>query len=157
MHPERYPDDAPQIVTLPPLTDTLGAGWRLVDEDAIGEFQLQLYLKVHIASSEAETAAEGWGGDRFAVYWREDESASVLLLRLAWDTPTDATEFFDAYARFAEHRFGGGPTRTAGDARRWWFGQDALLLTQNDQNETLVIIAPDKATLEAVHALFPGF
>ncbi len=161
LHPERYPDDAPQIITLPPLTDTLGSGWRLVDEDVMGEFALQLYLGVHVSPSDdgitPEIAADGWGGDRYAVYWREDESGYVEVLRLAWDTPADAAEFFDAYSRFAENRFGHGPSRSEGDARLWWYGTDALLLALNSQDEILVLIAPDDATLDAVHALFPDF
>jgi hypothetical protein len=157
LHPGRYPDDVPQIVTLPPLTDTLGAGWRLVDEDVLGEFGLDLYLDVYVSPSASEVAAEGWGGDRYAVYWRDDESAFVLALRLAWDTSADAAEFRDAFEQFAEVRFGGGPARTEGGARWWWSGEDRMLLAQNGQEETLIIIAPDEATLEAVHALFPGF
>jgi hypothetical protein len=157
LHPERYPDDVPQIVTLPPLTDTLGSGWRLVDEDVMGEFGLQLYLDVHVSASDAETAAAGWGGDRYAVYWREDESAFLLALRLTWDTPADASEFSDTYVQFAEERFGGGSARRDGDARLWWFGDDVLLLAQNDRDETLILIAPDEVTLEAVRALFSDF
>jgi hypothetical protein len=157
IHPERYPDDVPQIVTLPPLTDTLGAGWRLVDEDVLGEFGLEQYLQVGTSESDAEVASEGWGGDRYAVHWRDDESAFVLVARLAWDTPADADEFLDAYGRFAEDRFGTAPTRNEGNSRAWWFGDDALLLARNGQDETLIIIAPDETTLDAVHALFPDF
>jgi hypothetical protein len=157
IHPERYPDDVPQIVTLPALTDTLGAGWRLVDEDVFGEFQLKIYLELHVDPPEVEIAAEGWDGDRFAVHWREDESAFVLVWRLAWDTPADAAEFFDSYVQFAEDRFGSGPARREGEDRLWWSGDDALLLAQNNQAETLIIIAPDEGTLEALHGLFLDF
>jgi hypothetical protein len=157
IHPERYPDDVPQIVTLPPLTDTLGAGWRLVDENVLGEFGLQQVLQVGTSQEDAEMASEGWGGDRYAVHWRDDESAFVLVARLAWDTPADADEFLDAYGRFAEARFGAAPSRSEGNSRSWWFGDDALLLARNGQDETLIIIAPDETTLDAVHALFPGF
>lgn len=157
LHPERYPDDVPQIVNLPPLTDTLGTGWHLVDEDVMGEFGLQLYLGVHVSSSDTRNAAEGWDGDRYAVHWREDESAFVLVVRLAWDTPADAAEFFDIYVQFAESRFGSGPTRKEGEARLWWIGDDLLLLARNSADETLILFAPDEPTLDAVHALFQGF
>jgi hypothetical protein len=157
MHPERYPDDAPQIVTLPPLTDTLGAGWRMVDSDVLGELVLKIYLETFINISEAQEAAEGWDGDRYAVHWREDESAFVLVLRLAWDSSADAAEFWQAYAAWAEERFGSTVTRSEGDARWWWVGDDVLLLAQNTQEETLIVIAPDEPTLEAVQALFPEF
>jgi Zn-dependent peptidase ImmA (M78 family) len=165
MHPERYPEDVPQVVDLPPLTDTLGSGWHLVDEDVLGEFGLELYLKVHVPAADAEVtpevtpevAAEGWGGDRYAVYWRDDESGFVMVDRLVWDTSGDAAEFFDAYTTFAENRFGSPPSQRDGDIRLWWTGQDALLLARNGQNETLVLIAPDEATLQEVYALFPDF
>jgi len=157
LHPERYPNDVPQVVTLPPFTDTLGAGWRLVDEDVMGEFGLRLYLDGHLDSSEVERAAEGWGGDRYVVHWREDETAFVLVLRLVWDTPADATEFFDAYVQFAQDRFGSAPARSEGDARLWWSGADALLLAQNNPAEILILIAPDEGTLDALYTLFPEF
>ena len=156
LHRERYPDDVPVEVTLPPLTDTLGSGWRLVDQDVLGEFGLQLYLDVQLSRADADAAAEGWGGDGYAVYWREDESGFVLVLQLVWDTPADAVEFFTGYVEFAEARFGKGPARTEED-HLWWSGQDVMLLAQNEQDETLVLIAPDQATLEAVYALFPEF
>ena len=157
MHPDRYPDDHVQVVALPPLTDTLGTGWRLVDNDVLGEFGLLLYLNVHADPSDADRAAEGWGGDRYAVHWREDESAFVLVIRLAWDTLTDADEFFDSFVQFAKNRFEEGPTRREGDARLWWSGNDVLLLARNGQNETLILIAPNNATLDAIHSLFPNF
>jgi hypothetical protein len=157
LHPEHYPDDKPQIVALPPLTDTLGEGWRLIDNDVMGEFGTQLYLKVYLDPSEAERASEGWGGDRYAVHWRADESAFVVALRLAWDASVEASEFFDAYTHFAETRFGDGPTRSEGNERLLWVDSDALLLAQNDQSETLVLIAPDEVTLAALLALFPEF
>jgi hypothetical protein len=157
IHPERYPDDVPQIVSLPALTDTLGAGWRLVDEDVLGEFGLDIYLEGHVNSEAAETAAEGWGGDRYVVHWRDDESGFVLALRSAWDSAADAAEFFDTYAQFAEERSGSGPTQREGDARLLWLGDDALLLARNAEDETLVLIAPDEDTLSTVLTLFPDF
>jgi hypothetical protein len=38
-----------------------------------------------------------------------------------------------------------------------WLGDDALLLARNAQDETLVLIAPDEDTLNAVLTLFPDF
>jgi hypothetical protein len=156
LHPDRYPDDVPQVVTLPPLTDTLGSGWRLVDEDVLGEFGLQQYLQVHLEADEAEMAAEGWGGDRYAVHWRDDDSAFVMVTRLVWDSADEADEFVEAYVQFAEERFGSGSTRSEGQ-NRLWIGDDALLLARDDQDAVLIIVAPDEPTLDEVRALFSGF
>ena len=81
----------------------------------------------------------------------------MLVLRSAWDSVSDAAEFFDTYTQFAEGRFASGPTRSEGDARLVWLGDDALLLAHNAQDETLVLIAPNEDTLNALLTLFPDF
>jgi hypothetical protein len=128
-----------------------------VDSDVLGEFGLLQYLNVYADPTDVDRAVEGWGGDRYAVHWREDETAFVLAMRFVWDTLVDADEFFDSYVQFAENRFGGAPTRQEGDARLWWSGNDVLLLARNGEDETLILIAPNNATLDAIHALFPDF
>ena len=44
LHPFAYPDDRPIPIALPPLTGTLPPGWRLADENTLGEFMLRQYL-----------------------------------------------------------------------------------------------------------------
>jgi hypothetical protein len=149
LHPERYQSgDAPQIVSLSPLTDTLGPGWRLVYEEVWGEFSTRYYLAQQIAQDEAEAAAEGWGGDRYAVHYRESDGGSVLAWRIVWDTPADAEEFVDAYVTFADKRSGHAADVTGG-ARSCWAGDDYLCLAWGPA-ETLVVLAPDQAIVESV-------
>lgn len=149
LHPERYRSgDMPQIVSLPPLTDTLGAGWRLVYEEVWGEFATRYYLSQRIPEGEAETAAEGWGGDRYAVHYRESDRAFVLAWRIVWDTPADAEEFVDAYVAFAEKRFG-HPADVSDGARLCWSGDDHLCLTWGP-SDTAIVLGPDATTVAAV-------
>ncbi len=55
LHPEKYlSEDEPQIIALPPLTDTLGAGWHLVEVETLGEFQTRLYLAQQVNRAMAE-------------------------------------------------------------------------------------------------------
>jgi hypothetical protein len=92
LHPEKYltrQPDAPQPVTVPPLTDTLGADWTLHNQDTLGEFDLAELLKVN--GVDDATATEGWGGAGCALY--EGQSAAVLITATRWDTAEDATEF----------------------------------------------------------------
>jgi len=150
LHPDRYlAGDPPQIVSLPPLTDTLGTGWRQADADTLGEYFTRLYLAQQIPDEQAETAAAGWGGDRYAVHHRQTDGALLLAIRTAWDTPTDAEEFVDAYAAYAEGRFG-HPADTTGSARQCWTGTaDHLCLTWTSTGVTIVL-GPDRATVESV-------
>jgi hypothetical protein len=82
LHPERYrAGDAPQLVALAPLTDTLGVGWQQIEDNIMGEFILREYLDQQLPATTAARAALGWGGDRSAVYWNE-ATGVVLALRL---------------------------------------------------------------------------
>lgn len=157
MHPERYrAGDTPQPVALPPLTDTLGAGWRLMDEDSLGEFLLRVILEGQIDPDEASAAAEGWGGDRYAVYYHEAQAQTALALHTVWDTQADATEFVDAYTQYARARFGG----QAGEQRpgqRCWTGSASGQCLLFRSNKALIVFGPTMEVINAVIARFPDF
>lgn len=152
LHPERYlAGDMPQLVSLAPLTDTLGAGWRLLDEDMFGEFYLSEYITQQLPDTQANTAAEGWGGDQYAVYYNDESDALVMTLRLAWDTPADADEFTAAYNDYLTALYGpaGQPEE---DSSTCWTGADITCLYQLG-GETFIVRAPDLATAQAVAAV----
>ncbi|NIT57160.1 MAG: hypothetical protein GWN00_13275, partial [Aliifodinibius sp.] len=69
-----------------PLTDTLGVGWQRLDEDTLGEFYLREYLAQQLEGGLVESAASGWGGDRYTVYWNDEAEEIVMVLKLVWDT-----------------------------------------------------------------------
>ncbi|MEW5986559.1 MAG: Ig-like domain-containing protein [Chloroflexota bacterium] len=153
LHPDRYlaGDDVPQLVSLTPLTATLGAGWRRVDEDILGEFFLRLYLGQELDEEMVDTAATGWGGDRYAVYWHEAEGNVVMVLRLTWDTAADGEEFTLAYEEYAQAVTGAEGEAQAGGGT-CWLGEDVFCLYQVG-DDTLVVRAPDLPTAAAVSAL----
>jgi hypothetical protein len=150
IHPDRYlAGDSPQIVSLPPLTDTLGLGWQLLQEDILGEFYLREYLSQQLSSVEVTAAATGWGGDRFAVYHHEEDGRLVMVLRLVWDTPADGDEFAATYAQYPA-RLLGGPAEDQADGGRCWRGSDDLICLYHADGETVIIRAPDLTVLAAV-------
>ncbi|HEX9987907.1 MAG TPA: hypothetical protein VGE45_05440 [Chloroflexia bacterium] len=93
MHPEKFlktPIDQPVVVSLPPLTDTLGAGWTFKETNTLGEFDLKIMLEENGAGDPSRGAA-GWGGARYADYQNGD--TSLLYTLSTWDTEMDAVEF----------------------------------------------------------------
>ncbi len=143
LHVDRYQDgDAPQIVTLPPLTDTLGAEWHLVDEDTFGEFYLRQYLEQQLDESSVETAALGWGGDRYAVYENAANGDLVMVLRLAWDTAEDADEFMAIYPQYAGYLFETGD-EIQQDSLVCWEGAGDVICLADSGAESLVVRAPN--------------
>ena len=107
LHPEKYFEyERPVKVVLPTVRSFLGPGWRRVDYDVNGEWSFYLILDQFLnASAESRRAAAGWAGDRYALY-KGAKPGDVFMAQLtAWDTPNDAREFFDAYAKRTWRRY----------------------------------------------------
>jgi hypothetical protein len=139
LHPQRYQaGDRPRLVALPPLTDTLGAGWQLVDEDIMGEFYTRLHLAPQIGSLVAAEAAEGWGGDRYAVYFHETQAALVLAWRTVWDNETEAGQFVEDYRRYLERLAGHEADLDQADRACWQLPDQYRCLVWSADSATLV-------------------
>jgi hypothetical protein len=152
LHPERYlAGELPQVVSVPPLTDTLGAAWDYVDGNVLGEFGLQLYLEEYLDDQVAAAAADGWGGDWYAVHTNVETGGIVMVLRVIWDRESEAAEFLSAYRSFRKAHLNASPV---GDS--CWENQDVVCAYQSG-DETLVIRAPDLELNGRLKNLFPGF
>ena len=135
MHPDKYAaHEAPIKVDFPKdLAARLGSGWSVDLQDTMGEFELQTWLKSagKVAQAKATTAAQGWGGDRFALV--SNGSRSGLVVDTRWDSPADAAEFAAA-------------AQTTLDA----LGGHEALIAINGSNRVTVFIATDDATITAL-------
>ena len=106
MHPQRFlVRDKPVKIEIPDLSQTLGPSWRKADADVNGEFGYLVALAEFIPKRTARAAAEGWGGDRYALYENKSTGGLVLVQFTTWDTEKDAEEFFDAYSARTEKRY----------------------------------------------------
>jgi hypothetical protein len=101
LHPEKYraQPDPPTLVDLGPLD--AGCGWTEVGRNVVGEMQLGVMLRRH----GGKAAAEGWDGDRFAVFEGPDGRLGVAWLS-TWDGVDDAREFARGYTRFQTTKIG---------------------------------------------------
>src|SRR5690606_33681073 len=98
--------------------------------------------------AEVDAAATGWGGDAFAVYWNEAAQAQVMVLRILWDSGTDASQFASAFMRYAERLTGGAGRIDTPDGVCW---PDAgLLCLYAGELQTTVVRAPEVETAQAV-------
>ena len=107
LHPDKYFSyEAPQKLNLPDFKSALGPGWKRLDYDVNGEWGCYLILDEFLNdASESKQAAAGWGGDRFALYETGKPDEFFVAQLTAWDTPADAREFFDAYAKRTSKRY----------------------------------------------------
>jgi hypothetical protein len=160
LHPEKYEaGELPVLVARPALTETLGAGWREIDSGVMGEWYTYLILAyaddegARLSASTARRAAEGWGGDGYVVFYNEASAQTFLALQWDWDDQAEAEQFASAFETYAERRFGDAQT-SAGHV--CWEGQALSCLYINGVH-TLWVIAPDRATVEAVLPHYPDF
>ncbi|NPV67353.1 MAG: hypothetical protein HPY64_09445 [Anaerolineae bacterium] len=150
LHPDRYlAGDAPLAVALPPLEEALGPGWTLLWERTLGEFTLREHLRQRLPRATADSAAAGWGGDRYRLYVDAD-GRIVLALRLAWDTAADAAEFAAAYQGYAARLYD-SPGFPVDETTLCWYGEDVRCL-QHGMVEAVVVRAPERALAMAVLA-----
>lgn len=155
LHPEKYTTkrDDPTPVALPLKLD----GWTQVHNDVLGELVFRVMMSGFLDIDRAQTIAEGWDGDRYRAFQKKKGagySGTVIVLRTTWDTPEDATEFFEGYAAIVPEKYDGA-TRTpapkkapaSSDAFAQFSTSDAVptvVQLERRGNEVLVIDgAPD--------------
>ncbi len=158
MHPDKYIGrDGPQSVELPDLAASLGEGWEQLDRDVMGELVTMLYLGQQLDEGQAAQAAAGWDGDAYVIL-RNAQGQRLLVVRSVWDSAIEAKEFSAAFSDYVIRKYGGALTPSAEKAQRKWYDTPtvSLLSSQHDQ-ETLVVVAPDRGSAEKVLAQFSGF
>jgi hypothetical protein len=112
LHPEKWHTrrDDPVGLRFPDLAGEL-PGYRKAAEGEMGELGLRILFRQDLKSrDQADAAAAGWGGDRFAVY--EKGGGRLIVWITEWDTEADAGEFRSALQAVAGWRAeASGPTR----------------------------------------------
>ncbi len=98
LHPAKYlAHELPVKIELADVAELLGAGWTRIRFDVNGEFGYYLLLAEYLDKTIARKAAEGWGGDQYAVYENATKTRTTAVHVSRWDTPNEAAKFFEAY------------------------------------------------------------
>ncbi len=162
LHPSKYfAGETGAEVAETPLGEVLGAGWRQLDNDSLGEWMTFLLLgygadvEAQLPVSDATKASAGWGGDRYQVYYNDATGETVLAARWTWDTAADASTFRSAMAKHLSERFGANAVESARGSCWEANAQRACLYTAGRQ--TLWLLGPQATIVEAILARFPGF
>ncbi len=162
LHPEKYFSGEPVIpVNLPDLTETLGAGWELTEQDSLGEWKTYLLLgypadvKAGVPDETAIQASQGWGGDQYQVYYQAERQSLVLVGQWVWDSANDQNEFHAAFHTQLNERFRGNVLeRGHGDC---WSANDQVTCLFRSDGGTLWLLASSEEELNAILPLFPDF
>ena len=154
LHPESYPDEAPNNPILPDLAAGLGEKWETREENTLGEWYTYLVLAKGYESSYrlqdgiAFAAAEGWGGDRYVVLRNESSGEYLVATVFNWDDSADASEALKAFQNYSNLRFG------AAIADGQWQGEGLFSSLYQTSPESFVwILAESEQTLSAARTL----
>ncbi len=140
MHPQKFIDGwQPVSVTLSDNADTLGSGWQQAWNNTLGEWYLGQYLHTQLEGKVALKAAAGWSGDRFHIYTNTDGKLAWVL-RLAWESAADESEFVAAYTDFGAKRFSGQP-----GADGCWTNPVESLCVKATGQAVIIAQAPDRS------------
>lgn len=153
LHPERYRrGDDPVEVELPDVAGSLSGDWQEVDRDVMGEIGLRLYLQEHVGPAVATLAAEGWGGDTYALLRNGDQEQYLLVLLTEWDDQEEADQFWALYRVAMSHRvdYTEEVAALVGDPESMlWRSDAATTYARQDGKRVLIIVGPDAETVEA--------
>ena len=99
IHPEKYlAHEQPIEVTLPDLPAALGAGWTQLRSDVLGELDVRIMIEQFSGPAVGASAAEGWGGDRYA-YLENASGQSAIALSTVWDSEAEADRVLQRLCR----------------------------------------------------------
>jgi tetratricopeptide (TPR) repeat protein len=155
MHPDVYlAGDAGRAPEVGDATVALGPGWSELVRDSLGELVIRVYLERQLGAEEALMAAEGWGGDTAVLLADDDSKRHVLVLRVNWDSQSDAEEFLSLYDTFLR-RAGARPMADTGPG--CWRDETQVACPVPHGNETLLVLSSDVEAAEQAISAIPGF
>jgi heme-degrading monooxygenase HmoA len=128
LHPAKYTEnEQPWDFVLLDFSESLGSGWKQVENNVLGELALRVLLQEY-KIAEWEKVAAGWGGDRYSVLRADDGKLSLIWLTV-WDSKQDAEEFFAAYQKVLRHKHGGANPEKSGYTLTWQANDKASRLS----------------------------
>lgn len=154
LHPEKLlgKRDEPVDVRLKKLVDSPPEGWKLAEEDVLGELGIRILLSTWSDKSSKNAvspilAASGWGGDRY--YYLKNKSGDELLVwKTVWDSEKDAEEFAAAIEACMGSRYTiCEPLTQAGPLKTWETESGRCISLSVEEKDVLIINATSSKTL----------
>jgi hypothetical protein len=157
LHPEKYlaGKDNPRAVTMPDLAAALGKDFKKINDDCMGEFDIEVWFEQYAGLNKAREASQGWGGNTIQ-YYQGPGKDYVMPNVTVWDFELDAKEFFDDYVDLLEGRFKAGLKKLGSTSTSYLYqagGQYYYCGISGDS--TLALQSPSRDTLDKALKSWP--
>ncbi len=149
--------DLPIPVHAPALAGTLGAGWTDLPGGGVGELDVRLLVDQYLPEADAERAAAGWGGGRYAA--AQSGSGTVVAELTAWDSEAEAREAEEILSRWLPARYGnqGNDVHLSGVTGRGWDSPQGSGDVIRNGTRLLLVVGPDRSSVDRARSAFGGF
>jgi hypothetical protein len=149
--------DAPTPVTMPELAPTMGAGWKAIEGGGVGELDIRLIVNQFLPTADAERAAAGWDGGRYAA--AQSGKGTVVAAMTVWDSETEARQAAETLSRWlpARYKGEGNNVQLDGVTGRGWESPDGAGTVIRSGTRILLVVGPDRASVDKARSAFPGF
>jgi hypothetical protein len=144
LHIEKWRAHEAELQVDPPRFASLGAGFKVADEDTFGELGLRLAYEEWLGPAAAREAASGWGGDRTVLLTRGDESAFAVRVRFDGANDALAKKAFGLIARGIEASLGHAASKTASSVCIERAEQGPLAIAR-DGRDLLIVAGPARS------------
>jgi hypothetical protein len=106
LHPEKYygDRDEPKPVNAEAIAGKLGSTWKVTYKNVLGEFSLDLLLRLYLTEQRSRRAAAGWGGDQVLLL-ENAAGNNAVLADTVWDSPEEGEKFFNAMQAWFQQKF----------------------------------------------------
>ena len=108
LHPDKYlAGETFEEITLPDVRfESFASDWELLEQDTLGEFGFLIVFREFDLTLSPANAAEGWGGDQYAVFRNRSTGDAAFVLFTTWDSQRDPEEFVSAYDTVIDRKHG---------------------------------------------------
>ncbi|MBN1230864.1 MAG: hypothetical protein JXA19_03245 [Anaerolineales bacterium] len=163
IHPEKYfSGETGRTIGNEGLKAVFPEGWRLLDQDSLGEWMTYLVLsfssdvQAAVDDTQAKQAADGWNGDQYQVYYNDELDQLAMAVQWSWDTSIDAQEFKTAIEQYLFGRFR-GTVLDLGDGSSCWSSNGEYSCLYQKGADTLWIYSQDETLINSILSTYPGF
>ena len=132
IEPRDFGRDLP-IDVAAPIRDI--EGYELIEDSVWGELGFQTMLAQILGTDRAKTAADGWGGDRYAYFFGDGEAA--LIIEYRGDSEADAIEMQEILIEYVTQAMDVGASETVGGAQTFT-GEDFAAVNRQEDSVRFV-------------------
>jgi hypothetical protein len=150
LHPDKYfaaAPDEPIAISLKPFDKAAPRRWGRRYYNTMGEMGVRTFLEAHFVPN-ADQAAEGWGGDSYALYAPKDgapgKGAYAFVWKTRWDTEAAAARFAQAMERVMTKRLFEGAVMTKADGTMTFSTKDATALLWRNGKDVVYVDAASR-------------